>query len=105
MGSCEKYEELEKSPQNPSIQTYLNYPSMIINYSIHLYPNLFSSASPTVWPSRNEVCAMRWGLVPSFAKNEEEYNAFKGGNSTFNARIEGPTDATDWPGSVSFVAA
>ena len=32
---------------------------------------------------------MRWGLVPSFAKNQEEYNAFKGGNSTFNARIEG----------------
>lgn len=43
-----------------------------------------------------EVCAMRWGLVPSFAKNEEEYNAFKGGNSTFNARIEGAETRNLW---------
>lgn len=47
------------------------------------------SISPKARQEIRQVCAMRWGLVPSFAKNEEEYNAFKGGNSTFNARIEG----------------
>eukprot|EP00434_Breviolum_minutum_P010034 symbB.v1.2.008850.t1/scaffold553.1/size187910/11 len=47
------------------------------------------------YTSDREVCAMRWGLVPSFAKNEEEYNAFKG-NSTFNARIEGAESRNLW---------
>ena len=47
------------------------------------------SISPKARQEIRQVCTMRWGLVPSFAKNEEEYNAFKGGNSTFNARIEG----------------
>lgn len=35
-----------------------------------------------------EVCAMKWGLVPSFAKRPEDYDVFKGGSSTFNARVE-----------------
>jgi putative SOS response-associated peptidase YedK len=32
---------------------------------------------------------MKWGLVPSFAKRPEDYDVFKGGRSTFNARVEG----------------
>mmetsp|Transcript_13535 Transcript_13535/g.32140 ORF Transcript_13535/g.32140 Transcript_13535/m.32140 type:complete len:328 (+) Transcript_13535:43-1026(+) len=43
-----------------------------------------------------EVCAMRWGLVPSFAKRAEDFDAFKGGSSTFNARVEGAESSNLW---------
>lgn len=43
-----------------------------------------------------EVCAMKWGLVPSFAKSPAEYDVFKGGRSTFNARIEGLDSSGLW---------
>ncbi|CAE7198916.1 CPI1 [Symbiodinium natans] len=43
-----------------------------------------------------EVCAMRWGLVPSFAKRVEDFDAFKGGSSTFNARVEGAEGSSLW---------
>ncbi|CAK9001262.1 unnamed protein product [Durusdinium trenchii] len=52
-------------------------------------------SGPYASPDR-EVCAMRWGLVPSFAKQEEDFNAFKGGSSTFNARIEGAETRNLW---------
>lgn len=59
-------------------------------------PVVRSVEGSSPYASDREVCAMRWGLVPSFAKNEEEYNAFKGGNSTFNARIEGAESRNLW---------
>ena len=80
MGSCE---EFEIASFFRPIQSYLNYPSILLARSFCW------SISPKGRQEIRQVCAMRWGLVPSFAKNEEEYNAFKGGNSTFNARIEG----------------
>lgn len=43
-----------------------------------------------------EVSAMRWGLVPAFAKSEQDYDVFKGGASTFNARIEGLESSGMW---------
>jgi len=43
-----------------------------------------------------EVCAMRWGLIPSFAKRLEDYDVFKGGSSTFNARVEGAESSNLW---------
>jgi putative SOS response-associated peptidase YedK len=43
-----------------------------------------------------EVCVMRWGLVPSFAKRAEDYDVFKGGSSTFNARMEGVQSSSLW---------
>jgi putative SOS response-associated peptidase YedK len=43
-----------------------------------------------------EVCIMRWGLVPSFAKRAEDYDLFKGGSSTFNARVEGAESSGLW---------
>ncbi|CAE7705624.1 hmces [Symbiodinium pilosum] len=43
-----------------------------------------------------EVCAMRWGLVPAFAKRAEDFDAFKGGSSTFNARVEGAESSNLW---------
>jgi len=39
---------------------------------------------------------MRWGLVPSFAKRAEDFDAFKGGSSTFNARVEGAESSNLW---------
>merc|ERR1712048_285744 len=42
------------------------------------------------------VCAMRWGLVPSFAKRAEDFDVFKGGSSTFNARVEGAETSNLW---------
>jgi len=36
------------------------------------------------------------GLVPSFAKNPEEYSSFRGGPSTFNARVEGVETSGLW---------
>eukprot|EP00746_Dinoflagellata_sp_MGD_P002048 gnl/MRDRNA2_/MRDRNA2_103950_c0_seq1.p1 gnl/MRDRNA2_/MRDRNA2_103950_c0~~gnl/MRDRNA2_/MRDRNA2_103950_c0_seq1.p1 ORF type:complete len:352 (+),score=71.64 gnl/MRDRNA2_/MRDRNA2_103950_c0_seq1:81-1136(+) len=50
-----------------------------------------SSASGT-----REVLAMQWGLVPAFAKRAEDYDVFKGGSSTFNARSEGLEGSTLW---------
>jgi len=46
--------------------------------------------------SEREVCIMRWGLVPSFAKRSEDYDAFKGGSSTFNTRVEGAESSGLW---------
>lgn len=46
-------------------------------------------------PAR-EVCAMRWGLVPAFAKSAEDFDFFKGGSSTFNARVEGCASSGIW---------
>mmetsp|Transcript_88823 Transcript_88823/g.157410 ORF Transcript_88823/g.157410 Transcript_88823/m.157410 type:complete len:326 (+) Transcript_88823:60-1037(+) len=46
--------------------------------------------------SDREVCAMRWGLVPSFAKRSEDYDVFKGGSTTFNARVEGAESSNLW---------
>lgn len=43
-----------------------------------------------------EVCAMRWGLVPSFAKRAEDFDVFKGGSSTFNTRVEGAEASGLW---------
>lgn len=43
-----------------------------------------------------EVCVMRWGLVPSFAKKAEDYDVFKGGSSTFNARVESTESSGLW---------
>jgi len=43
-----------------------------------------------------EVCSMRWGLVPSFAKRAEDYDAFSGGSSTFNARVESLQSSGLW---------
>ncbi|CAE8658477.1 unnamed protein product, partial [Polarella glacialis] len=43
-----------------------------------------------------EVCAMRWGLVPSFAKCQEDFDVFKGGSATFNARVEGAESSNLW---------
>ena len=42
------------------------------------------------------MCVMRWGLVPSFAKRAEDYDVFKGGSSTFNARMEGVQSSSLW---------
>lgn len=39
---------------------------------------------------------MRWGLVPSFAKRAEDYDVFKGGSSTFNARVESLEQSGLW---------
>jgi len=39
---------------------------------------------------------MRWGLVPSFAKRSEDYDVFKGGSTTFNARVEGAESSNLW---------
>lgn len=39
---------------------------------------------------------MRWGLVPSFAKRPEDYDLFKGGASTFNARVETVQTSNLW---------
>lgn len=39
---------------------------------------------------------MQWGLVPAFAKSAEEYDVFKGGSSTFNARSEGLEGSNLW---------
>lgn len=43
-----------------------------------------------------EVCAMKWGLVPAFAKRAEDFDTFRGGASTFNARIEGVETSGLW---------
>lgn len=47
-------------------------------------------------PAPREVQAMRWGLVPSFAKRQEDYDVFKGGSSTFNARVESVESSGLW---------
>lgn len=47
-------------------------------------------------PPAREVCAMRWGLVPAFAKSAEDFDVFKGGSSTFNARVEGCASSGIW---------
>jgi len=39
---------------------------------------------------------MRWGLVPAFAKRMEDFDVFKGGSSTFNARIETAESSGLW---------
>lgn len=43
-----------------------------------------------------EVCIMRWGLIPAFAKRMEDYDVFKGGSSTFNARVESAESSGLW---------
>lgn len=43
-----------------------------------------------------EVSAMQWGLVPSFAKRVEDFDAFSGGTSTYNARVEGLESSNLW---------
>jgi len=45
-----------------------------------------------------EVRTMRWGLVPSYAKAEDEFGPFGGGNrpSTFNARVETVGQSNMW---------
>jgi putative SOS response-associated peptidase YedK len=39
---------------------------------------------------------MRWGLIPSFAKRADDYDVFKGGSSTFNARVESASTSGLW---------
>lgn len=46
--------------------------------------------------ANREVSAMRWGLVPSFAKRAEDFDAFSGGTSTYNARVEGLESSNLW---------
>lgn len=54
--------------------------------------NAAEAASETA----REVSIMRWGLVPAFAKRMEDYDVFKGGSSTFNARIESAETSGLW---------
>lgn len=53
-------------------------------------------ASRAVPTAGREVCMMKWGLVPSFAKRAEDYDVFKGGSSTFNTRVEGAAASALW---------
>lgn len=55
-----------------------------------------STPSAAAGPRGRELCAMKWGLVPSFAKRPEDFDVFKGGSSTFNARVEGLDSSSMW---------
>lgn len=54
------------------------------------------SAAAGQGPEAREVSVMKWGLVPAFAKRTEDFDVFKGGSSTFNARIESAEQSNMW---------
>jgi putative SOS response-associated peptidase YedK len=58
-----------------------------------LYPVIPSSSfAAVVRTGKRELAMMRWGIVPWFAKTEDEFKKL----STINARSDGIADSKKW---------